>query len=105
MSGLSVLRRSAAVALNGIGSRFVDKGKRSAGRNLCALAAKIDPHWSVPWFNLGLDFKNSGAWEDSLRCNQTSTQLGTNDEAAWWNLGIAATALHNWSEARRAWKA
>jgi hypothetical protein len=26
-------------------------------------------------------------------------------EADWWNLGIAATALKDWDEARRAWKA
>src|SRR5262249_52029710 len=31
-------------------------------------------------------------------------ELGGDDEASWWNLGIAATALHDWNEARRAWK-
>jgi len=39
-----------------------------------------------------------------MRFNQRALELDPSDEAAWWNLGIAATALGNWSEARRAWK-
>jgi len=39
-----------------------------------------------------------------MRFNQHALELDPSDEAAWWNLGIAATALRNWTEARRAWK-
>jgi hypothetical protein len=31
--------------------------------------------------------------------------LDPDDQAAWWNLGIAATALGHWPEARQAWTA
>jgi len=43
--------------------------------------------------------------EESLRYNKRATQLNPENEAAWWNLGIAATALRDWAEARRAWEA
>ena len=39
-----------------------------------------------------------------MRSNQRVLELDPSDEAAWWNLGIAATALRDWSEAGRAWK-
>ena len=75
------------------------------GEGLYKLAAKVDSRWSVPWYNLGLHTKNVGRWKDSLHFNQRALKLNPTDEAAWWNLGIAATALRDWSEARRAWKA
>ncbi|MFN0112093.1 MAG: tetratricopeptide repeat protein [Blastocatellia bacterium] len=67
-------------------------------------AIKSAPDWSVPWYNLGLLYKYQKLWEKSLACTQRASELDANDEAAWWNLGIAATALENWPEARRAWK-
>ncbi len=69
------------------------------------LATKIDPTWSVPWYNLGLQTKYEGSWRESLRFNQRAVELNPSDDAAWWNLGIASTALKNWAEARRAWEA
>ena len=54
-------------------------------------------------YNLGLAAKYEGDWESSLRHNQKAALLNEEDEATWWNLGIAATALSNWQEARRAW--
>lgn len=44
-----------------------------------------------------------GRWGKSFQFNQRALELDPSDEAAWWNLGIASTALKNWSEARRAW--
>jgi hypothetical protein len=66
-------------------------------------AAATDPTWSVPWYNLGLVFKEQRDWRRSLQCNQEAVRRGSTNEAAWWNLGIAATALSEWEEARRAW--
>jgi hypothetical protein len=68
------------------------------------MAAKVDPSWSVPLYNLGLAAKYKGDWQESLRYNQLAALRRDNDEAIWWNLGIAATALSEWDEARRAWK-
>lgn len=68
-------------------------------------AAAASPDWSVPHYNLGLLCKYQGRWRDSLIFNKRATSLAPDDEAAWWNLGIAATALSEWSEARAAWAA
>jgi hypothetical protein len=71
---------------------------------LYTLASRTDPHWSVPWYNLGLQTKYLGDWKQSVRFNQRAVELNPANEGAWWNLGIAATALHDWKEARRAWR-
>ena len=59
---------------------------------------------SEHWYNAGLAAKYKGELTESLRCNQKAVELDPRNEAAWWNLGIAATALRNWPEARRAWR-
>jgi hypothetical protein len=74
-------------------------GAEAAYREAIAAA----PHWSVPYFNLGLVYKYDSRWVESLEYNQRAAALDANDEGSWWNLGIAATALGSWSEARRAW--
>ena len=56
-------------------------------------------------YNLGLAAKYRGEWEESLARNRRAAELNSEDEASLWNLGIAATALRDWSEARRAWLA
>lgn len=68
-------------------------------------ASRWDKRWSVPWFNLGLLFKRRGEWRDSLHHNERAVELNPSDEGAWWNLGIAATALEAWDRAREAWRA
>ena len=64
---------------------------------------EMDGSWSVPYYNLGLIYKYNGQWEKSYEFNKKATELDPNDEAAWWNLGIASTVLNKWSEARMAW--
>lgn len=61
------------------------------------------PDWSVPYYNLGLLCKYQGRWRESLAFNRLATERAPDDRDAWWNLGIAATALADWDEARRAW--
>jgi tetratricopeptide (TPR) repeat protein len=56
-------------------------------------------------YNLGLASKYRGEWEESLARNRRAAELNPQDEATWWNLGIAATAVRDWPEARRAWAA
>jgi hypothetical protein len=67
-------------------------------------ACRLDPTWSVPHFNLGLVHKYAGEWEHSLRSNLKASELDPDDKGAWWNLGIAATALARWDTARSAWR-
>jgi hypothetical protein len=95
------MRHTVANWLNEIG-RQSDNSSRA--ERFYKLATRIEPRWSVPWYNLGFRTKMAGQWEDSLHFNQRTVELNADDEAAWWNLGIAATALHNWAEARRAWR-
>lgn len=66
-------------------------------------AVEESPRWSVPHYNVGLLCKYQGRWRESLAFNRTAAALAPDDQGAWWNLGIAATALADWAEARRAW--
>ncbi|HEY3231856.1 MAG TPA: hypothetical protein VGJ87_21680, partial [Roseiflexaceae bacterium] len=61
------------------------------------------PDWSVPAYNLGLLLKYQRRWPESLAANRRAAELAPDDEATWWNLGIAATALGDWTTAREAW--
>jgi tetratricopeptide (TPR) repeat protein len=63
----------------------------------------VDSSWSVPYYNLGLIYKYKSQWEKSYEFNLKATELNVQDEAAWWNLGIACTALKKWRAARIAW--
>jgi tetratricopeptide (TPR) repeat protein len=91
--------------LNTRGMAAHDRGHRDKAIASYRRAARWDPEWSVPWYNLGLLAKYEHDWPASLAHNQQAVKIDPSNEAAWWNLGIAATALANWSEARRAWKA
>jgi len=98
------MRQKLAEWLNQYGNGTSDAGNLRRAERFYKLASTLAPQWSVPWYNLGLLTKNSGRWEDSLRFNQRALSLNPSDEGACWNLAIAATALHDWPEARRAWK-
>jgi hypothetical protein len=49
-------------------------------------------------------FKYQGRWEQSFEFNRRASNLSPDDQAAWWNLGIVATALGRWTEARLSWE-
>jgi len=96
--------RALAAWLNERGSRSINSGKTARGERLYKWASSIDPRWSVPCYNPVWHTKNTGRWKESLQFNQRALELNPDDEGAWWNLGIAATAMRNWSEAGRACK-
>ncbi|HEX7187844.1 MAG TPA: tetratricopeptide repeat protein [Actinomycetes bacterium] len=60
--------------------------------------------WS---FDLALTHKFLRDWPAARRHGLLAAELAADGpgEPAWWNLGIAATALHDWPTARRAWAA
>jgi hypothetical protein len=78
-----------------------------AARALLIEAVSLDPEFHEAWFDLGLLHKWSRSWDEAFRCNLRAAELVGEraDEPAWWNLGIAATALRRWDVARRAWQA
>jgi hypothetical protein len=93
-----------AVYFNQRGLSFLDlRGDLAGAERAFRKAAAAAPRWSVPWYNLGLVFKRQRLWRESIECNQKAAKRNPSDQAAWWNLGIAATALGDWPEARRAW--
>src|SRR5262249_52365085 len=102
----SMLQKLVADFFNERGRVFLD-GKRDLSRAEKAFsrAAAIAPGWSVPWFNLGRVAKRQRRWRESLEWNRKAVERDSSDKPAWWNLGIAATALGDWPEARRAWTA
>lgn len=95
--------------LHAISNWLNERGRETSNSSLAGalfrLASLADPHWSTPWYNLGFQAKYEGRWGQSLRFNKRAAALSPRDQAGWWNLGIAATALRNWPEARHAWKA
>jgi len=49
--------------------------------------------------------KRRRRWADVADCSERAAVLSQGrNEAAWWNAGIAATALHDWPRARAAWR-
>lgn len=97
--------RAAAEQLNEAGHEASERDELAAAESAYRAAIAADPEWSVPYYNLGLLYKYQGRWAESAELNARACALSSDDEAAWWNLGIAATALGQWREARRAWRA
>jgi tetratricopeptide (TPR) repeat protein len=97
-------KRERASKLNTEGNVLGERGDSEAAISLYLRAAEVDPNWSVPAYNLGLHYKNLARWEESLMWSERAHSLAPDDEAATWNLGIAATALRRWKLARMAWK-
>src|SRR5947209_12173563 len=97
--------RKIAGWFNERGGNRADRGSIGTARICYQLASWFDPSWSVPCYNQGLLEKYAENWESSRRLNQRAAELDPEDQASWWNLGIAATALADWPEARRAWRA
>ena len=60
------------------------------------------PHAVDYHYMLGLAHKYLGEWAPSLASNLQAVACDDEfNEAAWWNAGIAATALGDWVQARR----
>jgi tetratricopeptide (TPR) repeat protein len=94
-----------AERLNDEGMQLREDGKIAAAETAYRAAMAAAPTWSAPVYNLGLLYKYENRWKESLEHNRRAAELAPDDEASWWNLGIAATALSDWAEARRAWSA
>jgi hypothetical protein len=67
-------------------------------------ALQLDPARPTTHYNIGLVHKYRRQWPESFRHNSRAVELQPDDEAANWNLAIAATALRDWETARRVWR-
>jgi hypothetical protein len=96
---------AAAVEANGRGLEASDAGRHDEAIREYLEAARLDPSWAEPWFNLGIQYKQDRRWRECLDASARALALDPAKRPAAWNLGIAATALGEWAEARRAWSA
>jgi tetratricopeptide (TPR) repeat protein len=89
-----------------LGNTYLHKDRESAAQAY-RRALALDPGSSLALYNLGLIHKWDRDWEQAFDCYlQAAELIGPREsEPAWWNLGIAATALRRWDVARRAWRA
>jgi hypothetical protein len=93
-----------AEELNERGRELAAQGRDEGAIAAYREAIAADPEWSVPWYNLGLVFKYRAEWPASAKCSTEAVLRDDADQGAWWNLGIAATALGDWGRARDAWR-
>lgn len=91
--------------------KFHEQGQAlsDAGRDVDAIemylkAIDLDPDKSESFYNIGLIYKYRNEWQQSFKYNKRANDLAPDDEAARWNLAIAATALRKWDIARSAWR-
>ncbi|MEQ1874610.1 MAG: tetratricopeptide repeat protein [Ilumatobacteraceae bacterium] len=89
------------------GAQLLDSDLDAAQR--CYLkAVELDPSVSAAWFDLGLIAKWRHEWAACIEFNQRAAALAPPDapagNPAYWNAGIAATALREWATARWAWR-
>jgi hypothetical protein len=66
---------------------------------------KRNPNDYRIWFDLGVAYKHTRRWADCVAANERALSILVEpQDPAWWNLGIAATAVRDWATARRAWR-
>ncbi|HEY7311785.1 MAG TPA: tetratricopeptide repeat protein [Gemmataceae bacterium] len=97
-------KREKAGKLNNKALKLQSRGKLEEAIELYLEASAVDPKWSAPPYNLGLLFKRERKWKESLKYNRLATSADPDNQSAWWNMGIAATALGRWQLARSAWR-
>ena len=83
-----------------------DAGQLQEARQLYARLVELRPDGDAFHFRLALVHKYLREWPASLAHNLRALDLsGEHDEGSSWNAGIAATALGDWTQARRQWTA
>lgn len=101
---VGILSRWRANKKNETGQAALAEGRLDEAEAILKTVVADIPDFEPAWFNLGLLYKRSRRWQDSLRCNAEAARLRQKNEPALWNLGIAATAVGDWATARRAWR-
>jgi hypothetical protein len=84
-------------------------GRAAALERLVAEVVRRHPDDSAFWYDRGMYAKWRRDWPASVEYNRRALDLlpagERREEAAAWNLGIAATAVRDWATAREAWTA
>lgn len=101
-------RRDGVARLREAYRRAGDAGDRAEAERLAWEIVAKDPTDRVMWFDLALFAKRRRDWPEAVRLNGRAldeTPGVREGDPAGWNLGIAATALGDWAQARRGWRA
>ena len=96
-------RRAEAHRLHEEGMALDDSGDSDGALRRYFAALELDFERPTTHYNIGLIYKYRNAWKESFRFNKLAHELAPDDEAAAWNLAIAATALRDWTTARTVW--
>jgi hypothetical protein len=59
--------------------------------------------WAAPLLRLGAIYKQRQEWKPALYYNKKAIALAVDNQEAWWNVGIAATALNKRRLAKSIW--
>lgn len=65
--------------------------------------AREAPQWAAPYLRLGHIYKYRREWKPTLYYHKKAIALEVANQQAWWNMGLAATALGKLRQARRVW--
>ena len=96
--------RARRLALHAEGQRLHDEGRDDDAIEKYREAIAAEPAGAASsHYNIGLIHKYRMEWQASFDANLASYTLDPESESTRWNLAIAATALHDWPSARRAW--
>lgn len=98
------LNKKKAQELHELGQALSNEGRDMDAIEMYLQAINLDPDKSESFYNIGLIYKYRNEWQLSLKYNKKANELDPADEAARWNLAIAATALRKWDIARSAWQ-
>lgn len=70
---------------------------------LYKLITKRAPDWEPSYHRLGQLYKDRQDWKAALHYNKKTVAINPSNQDAWWNLGIAATALKKTRIAKNIW--
>jgi tetratricopeptide (TPR) repeat protein len=86
-------RQQQAQDLHNEGAALADAGDREGALAKYMTALALDMQRSDTLYNVGLYNKYRDAWAESFRFNNRSVEIDPTEQAANWNLAIAATAM------------
>lgn len=83
---------------------YEDQGDPYNAVKLYKKAIKLASDWAPAYARLGQLYKSRWEWKPALHYNKKTVALAPSNREAWWNMGIAATALKKPRIAKRVWK-
>ena len=86
------------------GSKALDEGRLEDAERHFRETVDAGFETSAVWFDLALAQKLQHHWADSEASNLRAIELDAKNKEAIWNLGVVATALRHWDQARWCWR-